>query len=79
MLLWKMQLDALLEGILAGKEHDFSNTQKRRDEIYRIPWEALETFSLMAGHFAKIEMIGSVENLIGFGIVNAPVFGAELG
>jgi hypothetical protein len=29
MLLWKMQLDALVEGIVAGKEHDFSNTQKK--------------------------------------------------
>jgi len=24
-----MQLDALVEGIVAGKEHDFSNTQKK--------------------------------------------------
>lgn len=31
MLLWKMQLDALLEGTLAGKEHDFPNTQKKRE------------------------------------------------
>jgi hypothetical protein len=30
MLLWKMQLDALLEGTLAGKEHGFSNSYKRK-------------------------------------------------
>jgi len=31
MLLWKMQLDVLLEGTLAGKEHGFSNSQKRKE------------------------------------------------
>lgn len=35
MLLWKMQLDALLNGTLGGKEHDFSML-KGRDEVYQI-------------------------------------------
>lgn len=34
MLLWKMQLDALLGGTLTGKEHDFSNTQRKGEMKY---------------------------------------------
>lgn len=34
MLLWKMQLDDLLEGTLTRKEHDFSNAQRKGEMKY---------------------------------------------